>query len=147
MAAKLDVNYLCPHCRSHLRIWNNIVFSVKSCDADKQGLLLLNPELGNYEFISHYSLEFKEEECLDFFCPVCSANLIAADTDINMARIIMIDKDEKEYDVYFSRIRGKHSTFKVQENDIVERYGKDSSSYVEYFMARFQQKKTKDQKE
>ena len=111
MAAKLDVNNVCPHCRSYLRVWNNIIMSVKSCTEDKQGLLLLNPELGNYEFISHYSLDFQEMECLDFFCPVCSANFTAADVNKNLARIRMIDKDQKEYDLYFSRLRGEHSTF------------------------------------
>ena len=53
MAAKLDVNYVCPNCRSYLRVWNNIIMSVKSRTEDKQGILLVNPELGNYEFISH----------------------------------------------------------------------------------------------
>ena len=48
MAVKLDVHYVCPHCRSYLRIWNNIIMSVKSYIEDKQGLLLLNPEVGTY---------------------------------------------------------------------------------------------------
>ena len=143
MAAKLDVNYVCPHCRSYLRVCNNIIMSVKSCTEDKQGLLLLNPELGNYEFISHYSLDFKEMEYLDFFCPVCCANFTAADVNKNLARIRMIDKDQKEYDLYFSRLRGEHSTFKIGNGDIVEKYGEDSSSYVDFFMAKF--KKEKDQ--
>ena len=125
---------------------SGLIFTVKSCTEDKKGLLLLNPELGNYKFISHYSLEFKEEECLDFYCPVCSNNLIATDINSKMARIIMIDKDGKEYDLYFSRIRGEHSTFKVHQNDIVERYGEDSSSYVEYFMAKFRKKKDQEKK-
>jgi hypothetical protein len=144
MTTKLDVNYLCPDCRSYLRVWNNIIFSVKSCTEDKKGLLLLNPDLGNYEFISHYTLDFEEMECLDFFCPVCGSNLTAADVNTNLARIIMIDENQKRYDLYFSRLRGEHSTFKVSEDDIVEKYGKDSSSYVDYFMSKL--KKGKDEK-
>ncbi len=143
MTAKLEVNYLCPHCRSYLRVWNNIVFSVKSCTEPKQGLLLLNPDLGNYEFISHYKLEFNEMECIDFYCPVCGNNLTATDVNKNLARIVMIDSNEKEYDLYFSRVRGEQSTFKVSDGDIVEKYGKDSSSYVDYFMAKFQKEKQK----
>ncbi len=143
MAVKLDLNYVCQHCRSYLRVWNNIIMSVKSCTEDKQGLLLLNPELGNYEFISHYSLDFKEMEYLDFFCPVCCTNFTAADVNKNLARIRMIDKDQKEYDLYFSRLRGEHSIFKIGNGDIVEKYGEGSSSYVDFFMAKF--KKEKDQ--
>ncbi len=145
MATKLDVNYVCPKCRSYLRVWNNVIFSVKSCTEDKQGLLLLNPELGNYEFISHHMLEFKEMDCLDFFCPVCGVNLTATDVNKNLARVIMIDENQKEYDVYFSRLRGEHTTFKVSTDNIVEKYGKDSSSYVDYFMSKFRKEKDRKQ--
>lgn len=143
MAKKLEVNYLCPSCRSYLRVWNNIIFSVRSCTEDKKGLLLLNPELGNYEFISHYTLDFHKMECLDFLCPVCGFDFKATDINTNLARIIMIDENQKQYDLYFSRIRGEHSTFKISDNDIVEKYGKDSSSYVDYFMAKFRKEKDK----
>lgn len=40
MAIKLDVNYVCPNCRYYLLVWKNILFSIKSCSEDKQGLLL-----------------------------------------------------------------------------------------------------------
>ena len=139
MATKLDVNYLCPNCKSHLRVWNNIILTVRSCVEDKQGLLLLNPNLGNYEFISHHKLEFNDMECIDFFCPVCSVDLTAKDVNKNLARILMTDENDKVYDLYFSRLRGQQSTFKVSNGDIVEKYGKDSSAYVDYFMARFRQ--------
>jgi hypothetical protein len=145
MGKKLDVNYVCPKCRSYLRVWNNIIFSVKSCTEDKKGLLLLNPELGNFEFISHYHLEFNIMDCLEFFCPVCNFDLTASDVNKNLARVIMIDEDEKEYDVYFSRLRGEQSTFKVSNGDIVEKFGKDSSSYVDYFMSKFRKGGTKEQ--
>lgn len=143
MAVKLDVDYLCPDCRSNIRVWKNIIFSVRSCADDRKGLLLLNPKLGNYEFISHHKLEFDRMDCLDYHCPVCGFNLIASDVNNTLARIIMVDKDQKEYDIYFSRIRGKESTFKVKDGDIVERYGRDSSGYVEYFMSRFRTEKVK----
>ena len=145
MTTKLDVNYLCPDCRSYLRVWNNIIFRVKSCTEDKKGLLLLNPELGNYEFISHPTLNFKGMDCLDFFCPVCGSNLQATGVNLKLARVIMIDEDQKEYDVYFSRLRGEHSTLKISNGEIVEKYGKDSSSYVDYFMSKL--RKTTDKKE
>ncbi len=143
MAAKLDVNYVCPKCRSYLQVWKNIIFSVKSCNEDKQGLLQLNPKLGNYDFRSHSTLDFNEMECLYFYCPICGFNLTATDVNKNLARIIMIDKNQKEYDLYFSRLRGEHSTFKISDDNIVEKYGKDSSSYVDYFMSKFKKEKDK----
>ena len=143
MATKLDVNYLCPNCKSYLRVWNNVIFTVKSCQEDKKGLLLLNPNLGNYEFISHHGLEFDQMECIDFYCPVCGVDLTAKDVNKDLARILMVDENEKVYDLYFSRIRGQESTFKVSDGDIIEKYGKDSSAYVDYFMARFREEKAK----
>ena len=107
------------------------------------GLLLLNPELGNYEFISHYTLEFDKMECLVFFCPVCGSDLTADDVNEKLARIKLVDKDQKEYDLYFSKLRGEQSTFKISNGDIVEKYGKDSSSYVDYFMSKLKKDKDK----
>lgn len=103
----------------------------------------MNPELGKYEFISHYTLDFNKMECLDFFCPVCGSILTATDVNQNLARVIMIDKDQKEYDLYFSRLRGEQSTFKISNGDIIEKYGKDSSSYVDYFMSKYKREKEK----
>jgi hypothetical protein len=88
---------------------------------------------------------FKGMDCLDFFCPVCGSNLQATGVNPNLARVIMIDEDQKEYDVYFSRLRGEQSTFKISNGDIVDKYGKDSSSYMDYFMSKLT--KGRDKKE
>ena len=107
-----------------------------------QGILLLNPELGNYDLIHHSSIKFEEGDILDFICPVCRADLTATDINRNLATVIMIDENNKEFDVYFSRICGEHSTFLIHEDDIVEKYGKDSSAYVNYFMSRLKKRKS-----
>jgi len=107
MAAKLDVNYVCPNCRSCLLVCNNIVLIIKSRTENKQGVLLLNPELGNYEYICHEKLDFKGIECLDYFCPVCNSKLTTTHVNMNRARIIMIDEDLKEYDLFLSRPIGE----------------------------------------
>jgi len=54
----------------------------------------------------------------------------------------MIDENNKEFDVYFSEICGEHSTFLIHEDDIVEKYGKDSSAYVNDFMSRLKKRKS-----
>lgn len=141
MNYSLKINYLCPACRSHLRIWNNIIFTVRSESEKKQGILLLNPELGNYDLIHHASIKFDEGELVDFICPVCHADLTAAEINRNLARIVMIDENNKEYDVYFSRICGEHSTFKIREDDIIERFGENSSAYLNYFMSKFKKER------
>jgi rubredoxin len=136
MENSLKINYLCPHCRAYLRVWNNIILTIKSGTKNSQGILLLNAEPGNYSLIHHSSIKFEEGEKWDFICPVCGADLTAADINRNLAKIIMIDENNKEFDVYFSKICGEHSTFLIHKNDIIEKYGEENSSYVNYFMSR-----------
>jgi len=138
----LTINYLCPDCRSYLRVWNNIIFTVKLKSKKQQGILLLNPQLGNYDFFHHTSIKFEEGELVDFICPVCHADLTATEINENLARVILIDENNKEYDVYFSKICGEHSTFKIREDDIISKYGEDSSSYLSYFMSKFKKAST-----
>ena len=95
--------------------------------------------------IHHSSFECKKGDPFIFICPVCRADLTAVDINSKFAKIIMIDENNKEFDIYFSKICGEHSTFLIQEDDILEKYGEDSSSYVNYFMSRF--KKSKSNKE
>ena len=135
----MKIHYLCPHCHSYLRVWNNIIFSVKSTEGNKQGLLLLNPELGNYSYVSHPSLKFIEGEKIDFYCPVCFINLAAKQINENLVKIIMLDEQLHEYDIYFSNIAGQFTTFKISKENIIERHGKHSSSYVNYFMSKLKE--------
>ncbi len=140
MKTELKHHYLCPVCRSHLRVWNNVVFSIRKEDGLTQGLLLLNPNLGDYSFMCH-GIDFYDDEIVDFYCPVCHADLAAKDMNDKLVRVIMIDEDEKEYDIYFSRVSGEHSTFKVKKEDVIARFGENASSYVNYFMERLKQQK------
>ncbi len=142
MKNPLKNNYLCPHCRSFLRVWNNIILIVKSVSRNLQCILLLNPKIGNYDLIHHSSIEFKEGEMLDFICPVCRADLTAIGIHKNLVRIIMINRNNIEFDVYFSKICGEHSTFVIHKDDIIEKHGEDSSSYVNYFMSRLKKDKS-----
>jgi hypothetical protein len=142
MKYSLKINYLCPHCRTYLRVWNNIIFIVKSNTRNLQCILLLNPELGNYDLIHHSSTEFTEGEKFDFICPVCHADLTAVEINNNLVRIIMLDENKTEFDVYFSKICGEHSTFLIHEDNIVEKYGEESSVYVNYFMSRLKKRKS-----
>ena len=124
--------FKCPFCHAHLRVRENIIFRVETKDHQK-GILLLDPEFGNYSYISAPDMKFENGEKLIFYCPVCSEDLTAKHININLINVAMVDKDGIEYDVYFSSIAGEHSTFKIQKEDIVERYGEDYSAYLGYF--------------
>jgi hypothetical protein len=123
--------YLCPECRGHLKVGKHIVFTAKNSKGEK-GLKLLHPEIGNYSSIKHPSFQYARGEPLDFGCPLCGTSF-QSKIDKNLVHVLMIDKDKKEYDIFFSRIAGEQSTFSVSAHgDSVMQAGEDSHKYT-YF--------------
>ena len=121
--------YLCTECRGHLKVGKNIIFTAQNARKER-GLLLLHPEIGNYSSIKHPSFKYTMGESLDFHCPLCGASL-QSKLDKNLAHVIMIDKDRKEYDIFFSRIAGEQSTYRVSGDDVMQA-GEHSHRYT-YF--------------
>ncbi len=120
--------YSCPNCKGHLKVGEYIIFGVRN-QKQEGGLLLLHPRIGNYDSIKHPSFDCKMGEALEFFCPICSASL-ESKIDKNLVHVIMTDKDKKEYDIYFSRIAGEKSTYKVSGDAEVMAAGEHSHRYT-----------------
>ncbi|MFH1159716.1 MAG: hypothetical protein V1733_02070 [bacterium] len=133
-------DYLCPHCNSHLVCTDYLILTLESEIGDKRGLLLMNVGLGNYSYLNHPSIKFEDGETVEFYCPVCRANLKVPEINDKLVRVVYVDEHKKRYDVYFSRVTGEHSTFKVNHDDIIEQYGEDASAYVSYFTAKLKKK-------
>ncbi len=123
------MEYLCPHCHGHLKLEGCVVFSVKT-SGGKRGLISLHSDIGNYSVKKHPDFHFKEGDRLDFFCPVCNAKL-ASNTHDKLARIIMIDDNNNEFEVLFSQVAGEKSTFKIV-GETMEIYGDDSAEYLDF---------------
>jgi len=123
-------DYKCPNCRGNLRLGHNIILSaVKN---DKSGaIIMLHPELGNYSADYHKETKFNEGDFVTFYCPICHHDLSSHKHE-NLAMVIMIGEDNKEYDIYFSQVAGEYSTVKML-GEHVELYGKHSDNYVDYF--------------
>ena len=126
-------NFLCPKCQAHLVCSDHLILALESEAGDKKGLVMMNIALGDYSTQSHPSLEIKDGELVNFYCPACHGNLKVPDINDNLVMVKMIDKDGKSYDVYFSRVTGEQSTFKIDQEDMIEPFGKDASEYVTYF--------------
>ena len=127
----MEINYLCPKCKSYLNIGQKIVLSVKVKDK-QEGLILFEKELGNYEIKKHDIIEYKKGDMLGFYCPICHENLASEDVNSNLAKIIMSDEKGKEFEIVFSKIAGEHATYKLKDNE-VEAFGEDSDNYINYF--------------
>jgi len=125
----MDIHYICPHCRSYLNMGNKLLFSVRTRKG-VAGLIALHPDVGNYSVEKNPLFEYKEHDKLDFFCPVCHAELSSSVHD-RLARIIMLDENSQEYEVLFSKVAGEKSTYKII-GKTMEVYGDDSAEYLDF---------------
>ena len=98
--------FLCPHCEAHLLLRDNVILKVVRKNQQKS-IFLLNPDLGNYTYISSPDFKFEQGEQVEFRCPVCCKNLAAKKINDKLVNLLMIGSDGKEYNVYFSSIVGE----------------------------------------
>jgi hypothetical protein len=124
-------DYLCPYCRGHLRVHEYIVFLARA-KKEKKGLIFLSPEVGDYGYKSHPTFKIEKGKHVDFFCPICHANLAAKDITKNLARVIMVEATGTESILLFSEIAGEKCTYLIHEND-VDAFGEDSDRYMNFF--------------
>jgi len=127
----MAVEYLCKMCKGHLKVKTSIILAASKMNSFRKGLVLLDPELGNYTTITHPPFKIEEGEEYTFTCPICHSQLNSGKYK-HLVRIIRVEEDGKEYDVYFSGIGGEKCTFKLGEDNI-EIAGPDASRYTKYF--------------
>ena len=126
-----NTDFICPYCRGHLNPNVKVTLSAIKKDG-KRGMILFNPKLGEYDILHHKSFHLDEGEHLDILCPICHANLTDQTLDKNLARILMIDAQGEEYQIYFSEIVGMKCTYKIQ-GDEIEAFGEDADQYRNYW--------------
>lgn len=120
---------MCPKCRGYLNVGDHIILAAESKNHDT-GLILFNPEIGNYTTIKNPEFVTKEGEKYEFFCPLCGEKL-AADIHDNLSHIIMIDEDKTKYQILFSKIAGEKSTYKIV-GESAEIFGDHHSNYIDF---------------
>ena len=127
----MAVEYLCKVCRGHLKVKTSIVLAASKTNSSEKGLIFLNPEIGNYTTTTHPSFQIKEGEEYIYTCPICHSQLNSAKYN-HLVRVIMIDDDGKEYNIYFSGIAGEKCTYKIRGAKM-EVKGPDAKLYTKYF--------------
>jgi hypothetical protein len=127
----MAIEYLCKACRGHLKVKTSIVLAAQKANTSQRGLIFLNPEIGNYTTTTHATFQIKEGEEYLYTCPICHSQLNSAKYK-HLVRIIMIDEDGKEYNIYFSGIAGEKCTYKIRGTKL-EKQGPDAKLYDKYF--------------
>jgi hypothetical protein len=128
----MAAEYLCKICRGHLNVKTSIVLAASRLHSSKRGLVFLNPEIGNYTITTHPSFEIQEGEEYIYTCPICHSQLNSTKYK-HLVRVIMIDENGKEYNIYFSGIAGEKCTYKIRENKVEVKTGPDVKTYDKYF--------------
>ena len=121
-------DFLCPKCNGQLNVGDVLIFVSKVND-ERNGLLLLNPELGYYNVINHKFFKISKGALVEFACPICQENL-TSDIDNNLASVFMVDKDNIQHNILFSKINGEKCTYRITRNDL-ESFGEDSVNYID----------------
>lgn len=125
----MNNQFICPHCNSYLNVADSVIFAVESENGEK-GLLLLHPEIGNYSTQTNPNFKTEEGKKYEFYCPVCNAEL-ASELNKNLSKVIMRDRQNNEYDVFFSKIAGEKSTYTIIGEN-VNIFGEDSGNYIDF---------------
>jgi hypothetical protein len=127
----MPIEYLCKVCRGHLKVKTSIVLAASKTNSSERGLIFLNPEIGDYTTTTHPSFTIREGAEYVYTCPICHSQLNSAKYN-HLVRIIMIDDDKREYDIYFSGIAGQKCTYKIRGKKM-EVKGPDAKLYSKYF--------------
>jgi hypothetical protein len=128
----MAIEYVCKICRGCLNVKTSIVLAASRLHSSKRGLVFLNPEIGNYTTTTHPSFQIEEGEEYIYTCPICHSQLNSTKYK-HLVRIIMIDENGKEYNIYFSGIAGEKCTYKLRENEVEVKTGPDVKTYDKYF--------------
>jgi hypothetical protein len=128
----MATEYLCKVCRGHLNVKTSIVLAATKINSSDRGLIFLNPEIGNYTTTTHPSFTIKEGTEYIYNCPICHSQLNSTKYP-HLVRIIMIDEDKKEFNIYFSGIAGQKCTYKIRGTSIETIQGPDAKLYNKYF--------------
>ena len=128
----MAVQYICKICRGVLNVKTSIVLAASKLHSSKRGLVFLNPEIGNYTKTTHPSFTVEEGEEYMYTCPICHSQLNSTKYK-HLVRIIMVDDDGKEFNIYFSGIAGEKCTYKLRENKVEAKVGPDVRNYDKYF--------------
>jgi hypothetical protein len=124
----MELDYLCPECKSLLNIGDKIVLSVRLKNK-QNGLLLFEKILGSYSVKKQNTLHYKDGDLVEFFCPICHEALQSS-VHQNLIRLISNNDEENESDIFFSRIAGEQATYKISGKEI-EAFGKDHEIYLD----------------
>jgi hypothetical protein len=126
----MSLSYYCPKCDCLLN--PNVRVVLVAHYRDKQGLVLMNSQPGNYQVICDrgFCLKVAKGDAVDFFCPVCHASL-TSEAHQNFAELKIVNNEKDGHKLcllLFSRISEEHATFLYDGNSVKE-FGEEAGVF------------------
>jgi hypothetical protein len=118
--------YFCPKCDAALNPNVKIILTARR--RDEEGLILLDPQPGNYQSIVAEEFPLEATDLVEFHCPVCGHEL-TAESNGEMACLAYRFSTGKNGTVYFARRYGEHATYFVSDDD-VQSFGENALQNV-----------------
>lgn len=122
--------YKCPSCESVLNPVKEIVLSGRF--GTVRTLFLLQPEMGDYGFVTAPGTDVVPGDTWEFYCPLCQHN-ITTSYSRSLAELHMLEDDGKRRVVVFSKVANQHASFEVTPEG-VEAYGEHKDAYFDAFV-------------
>ena len=126
----MPLSYYCPKCDSLLNPNVRVVLIARF--DDKQGIVLMSSQLGNYQVICDkgFCLEAAKGKAVDFSCPVCHTSL-TSESHEQFAELKIVNTEKADHEtclLRFSRVSQEHATF-LYEGDSVEGFGEEAGVF------------------
>jgi len=126
----MSLSYHCPACDALLNPNVRVVLIARH--GDRQGIVLLSSQLGNYQVICDkgFCHEVSGGELVDFLCPVCHASL-TSDVQPQFAELKVVNSENSGHRrclLRFSRVSEQHATF-LYDGDTVKEFGEEAGLY------------------
>ena len=128
----MHLSYHCPKCDSLLNPNVRVVLIARY--GDKQGIVLMSSQLGNYQVICDkgFCHGVAKGDAVEFCCPVCHSSLTSS-AHQNFSEVKVVNTENSGHQpclLRFSRISDEHATF-LYDGDSVREFGEEAGYFRE----------------
>ncbi|MEI6123600.1 MAG: hypothetical protein WCQ95_08230 [Bacteroidota bacterium] len=123
----METNYICPFCKGHLNVGDNIVLIAHNQNK-KQGIVFLHTEIGNYTSQMNSTLQINKGDVVDFFCPYCHTNMEYHKDKTTLVTLLRQDEYGKMSQIVFSKVYGEERTYHIEEDKVMS-YGEHAKQF------------------